>query len=148
MKDNIVDMVIALRDSFNNWSGTFSIALIGCLTFQNITIAVYAMFVLASLGPIIDRTKEGRENSDYTRGLLAVLKTIGYFLGICCLGLLAVFIFPESEFVLSLKEIIKKHPDYPLLGLGILSSSGIVAYVCAIIFSYIVAIFKKITGRR
>lgn len=148
MKDNIVDMVIALRDSFNNWFGTFSNALIGCLTFTNIVIVIYATYVLASLGPIIDTTKEGRVNNNYTRGLFAVLKAIGYFLGIYCFGLLVVFIFPGSDFVLSLKKIIKEHPDYPLLGLGILSSSGIIAYTCAIIFSYIIAIYKKITGRR
>jgi len=148
MKDNIIDMVVGLRDSFNGWWSTFSRASIGCLTFENIVIAIYAMYVFASLGHILDATKEGREQDNYSRGLIAVLKTIGYLLVIYCFGLVVVFVFPGSEFVLSLKKMINGYYAYPFLGVGILLICGAIAYVCGIVFAYIGAIYKKISKRR
>jgi len=87
MKDNIIDMVVALRNGFNDWWSTFSNSLIGHLNFESIVIAIYAMYVLASLGDIIDKTKDlvcaYKPNiafyemyGDY--GLASLIKTIEY----------------------------------------------------------------------
>ncbi|MDP8290278.1 MAG: hypothetical protein P9M02_04875 [Candidatus Susulua stagnicola] len=148
MKDNIIDMVVALRNGFNDWWSTFSNSLIGHLNFESIVIAIYAMYVLASLGDIIDKTKEGKEEGNHLKGLFAVLKTVGYLLVIYCFGLGVVFVFPASDFVLSLKKMLNQYYAYPLLGIGILLICGFIAYICGIIFAYIHIMAKKIFRKR
>jgi len=148
MKANIVDMVVSLRDGFNGWWSTFSKVLVGSSTFENIVIVIYAVYVFALLGYIIDATKEGREQGDYSRGLIAVFKTVISLLAIYCFGLAVVFVFPGSEFVLSLKKMINGYYTYPILGVSILLICGIIAYICGIFFVYIDIIYKKISKRR
>jgi len=148
MKDNIIDMVVALRNGFNNWWSTFSNLLIGYLNFESIVITIYALYVLVSLGDIIDKTKEGKEEGDYLKGLFAVLKTVGYLLVIYCFGLGVVFVFPASDFVLSFKKMLNQYYAYPLLGIGILLICGFIAYICGIIFAYIHMMSKKIFRKK
>ncbi|UCC95763.1 MAG: hypothetical protein JSW40_03175 [Candidatus Omnitrophota bacterium] len=140
MESSIIDKIVGLRDRLNVLLPK-SIDLRNLVTFANVIIVSYFLYLLGIAIYILDACAVDKKRQPWKKALTALGKVIGFNIILYGAVFLSIFIFPESMFVIFLRKVSSEYPF-------VFSASFILLIIVGIVSACVGGLSNTLRARR